>query len=155
MLYCILNFRTHSLLWKCVRNWTKVWRTAIVCWILAITVTKGRLQTLKRKFKLIPSSSRPKLFNFDGSKLFQRFCICISKWFVNFSAKIFWCSIFISFFWFSCWYLISSAPPSNMRTILFLINWMCCASKKVKISKAKHKRTNICVSSTNDINLDE
>ena len=95
---CILNFQRHSLLWKCARNWTKVWRTAIVCWILAITVTKGRLQTLKRKFKLIPSSSRPKLFNFDGSKLFQRFCICISKWFVNFSAKIFWCSIFISFF---------------------------------------------------------
>ena len=40
------------------------WGTAIVCWILAITMTKERPQSLKRNFKLNPSGNQVKLFNF-------------------------------------------------------------------------------------------
>ena len=50
-----------------------------MCWILAITVTKERLQTLKRNVKLILSRSQPRLFNLAGSKLFLRIFMFYSK----------------------------------------------------------------------------
>ena len=66
---------------------------------------KGRLQTLKRKFKLIPSSSQPKLFNLPG------ICLLYFKLVCKFLSQAI-SDILFSFivFAFSCWYLISSAP---------------------------------------------
>ena len=102
---------------------------------------KGRLQTLKRKFKLIPSGCQPKLFNLAGRKLFQRFCFLYFKLVCKFLSQaisdIYYFHLFSLHFLVGIWYQVH--PGQYSHNIVFDKSNSCIkASKKVKISKAKH-----------------